>query len=162
MSARGRLHSLSTLHDNSEYAFLTLPGADVQLRFLSSPGTKPELQIFGNRAGLFSIANLFLWLHANASRRELLTLGVLPFVHGESSLSVLIRMTAEESTGTNGIIRLKDRSQQLEWCIAEEDVQELALLIHRLASVPEHEYDRLHMHPDTEADVYIRMSDAEA
>ena len=141
---------------------MTLSGASVQLRFVSSLGTKPELQIFGNRAGLFSIANLFLWLHANASRREFLTLGDLPFVDVESSLSVLIRMTAEETTGTNGTIRLKDTSQQLEWRIAEEDVQKLALLIHRLASVPEHEYDRLQMHPESEASVHIRMSDAKS
>ena len=151
---------MSTRHDNSEYAFLTLSGANVQVRLLSSPGTESELQILGNRPGLFSIANLFLWLYANASRREFLTLGDLPFVHEENSLSVLIRMTAEESTRTNGTIRLKDRSQQLEWCIAEADVQKLALLIHRLASVPEHEYDRLEMHPDSEAGVHIRMSDA--
>ena len=57
---------MSPLHDSQQYAFLTLSGANVQVRFLSCPGKEPELQIFGNRPGLFSIANVLLWFVANA------------------------------------------------------------------------------------------------
>lgn len=149
-----------TPNDNSVYLLLTLLGADIQVQLVSSPQSQPKLMIVGNRAGLFSIANVFLWFVANASRREFFALGDMPFVSQQGSLTVVIRMTAEDSTGTNGTISRNGKSEQFEWSISNDDLLKLALLIHHLASVPEHEFDDLHMSPDSEASVHIRMIDA--
>jgi len=147
-------------HHDSPYRFFTVPGASVQLRLASSSQGRPELQVFGNRAGLLSLANVLLWFLANASRREFLSLGDLPFVHEEGSLSVCIRMTTEDRKGEHGALCRKDKRQQLEWAISEDDLQEVALLMHRLTSVAEHEYDRLKMSVDSEAEIHLRMTDA--
>ena len=65
--------------DAEDYRFLTAPGAEVVVRL--EPGTqRPVLRVLGNRAGLLSVTNVLLWLVANASRREFLSLAELPFV----------------------------------------------------------------------------------
>ena len=93
-------------HHDSPYRFFTVPGASVQLRLASSSQGRPELQVFGNRAGLLSLANVLLWFLANASRREFLSLGDLPFVHEEGSLSVCIRMTMEDRDMSNRLSQM--------------------------------------------------------
>ena len=127
---------------------------------MSLPQGQPELQIFGNRAGLLCLTNVLLWFVANAFRREFLSLGDLPFVQEEGSVSVCIRLTTEDRKGDHGVLFRTDKDAQLEWVISEHDLQEVALLMHRLISVPEHEYDRLQMAADTEAGVQVRMTDA--
>jgi hypothetical protein len=147
-------------HHDSPYRFFTVPSASVQIRVASSSQGGPELQIFGNRAGLLSLANVLLWFIANASRREFLSLGDLPFVHEAGSRSIHIRLTMEDGTGHHGSLCRKDKREQLEWTISEDDLQQVALLMHRLTSVPEHEYDRLEMSADSDAGIQVRMTDA--
>ena len=65
--------------DAAEYRFLTAPGACVQCRLVGEQGGR-ELQVFGNRAGLLSLANVLLWFVANAWRREFLSFRELEFM----------------------------------------------------------------------------------
>jgi hypothetical protein len=87
-------------------------------------------------------------------------LGQLPFTSLEGKLAICIRMEGDGATHTYGRIIRADFGEQLEWIIDEDDLQRLGLLIHHLASTPEHEYDRLEMEAATEVDVHIRMVDA--
>jgi len=116
--------------------------------------------MFGNRAGLLSLANVMLWLHANAWRRELLTLAEPPFVQLDAPVSVCLRLTNTEGTGRDGSLRRTDRGRQFEWSLPEDDLQRVALLVHRLASKPEHEYDRLSVSEDSAAGIQFRVTDA--
>jgi hypothetical protein len=146
--------------DEAEYRFLTAPGASLHVRLVScSPGS-PEVQVFGNRAGLLSLANVLLWLVATAWRRELLSLAELPFADVEPPLSICLRLNAEEGTGRDGLLTRTDRGEQMEWIFAEDDLRRVSLLVHQLASNPAHEYDRLQMADGSIAEVHIRMTDA--
>jgi hypothetical protein len=146
--------------DEADYRFLTAPGAIVRVRLAAGERGQSELQVFGNRAGLLSLANVLLWLVAQAWRREFLALADLPFVQVEAPLAVGLRMTDAAATGRDGLLRRTDRGEQFEWAIAQEDLQRLALLLHRLASNPRHEYDRLLMTEGSAAEVHVRMTDA--
>jgi hypothetical protein len=44
--------------------------------------------------------------------------------------------------------------------VPEDDLQRVALTLHRLASNPGHEYDRLRMAEGSVAGVHVRMTDA--
>jgi hypothetical protein len=145
--------------DEADYQFLTAPGAVVSIRLAAYRG-RPEIQFFGNRAGLLSLANVLLWLIANAWRRELLSLAELPFVRVEAPLAICLRVATAEPTGRDGVLSRTDRGEQFEWTFAEEDLTRLALVIHRLASDPGHEYDRLLLAEGSAAEVQIRMTDA--
>jgi hypothetical protein len=48
----------------------------------------------------------------------------------------------------------------LEWTVSENGLIRVALLIHRLACRPEHEYDRLLMESESDMGVQIRLTDA--
>jgi hypothetical protein len=146
--------------DEADYRFLTAPGAAVSVRLAADEQGQPELQLFGNRAGLLSLANLLLWLVANAWRRELLSLAELPFVQVETPLAVCLRLTDAEATGRDGLLWRTDRGEQFEWSVSEDDLQRVALVVHRLASNPGHEYDRLLMAEGSAAAVHVRMTDA--
>jgi hypothetical protein len=146
--------------DEADYRFLAVPGAAVELRLAADDRGQPELQVFGNRAGLLSLANVLLWLVANAWRREFLTFGELPFVQVEAPLAVGLRLTDAEASGRDGLLRRTDRVAQFEWAVSEDDLQRVALVVHRLASDPAHEYDRLTMAEGSAAGAHVRMTDA--
>jgi hypothetical protein len=146
--------------DEAAYRLFTAPGADVTIQLATDQRGHPELQVFGNRAGLLSLANVFLWLVANAWRREFLSLAELPFVRVQSPLAVSLRMLDAETTGQAGLLQRKDRGEQFEWAIAEGDLQRVALLLHRLASNPSHEYDRPEVAEGSAAGLHFRMTDA--
>jgi hypothetical protein len=145
--------------DAAEYAFFTVPGASVNC-CLGRAAAGHELQIFGNRAGLLSLANVFLWFLANSCRRELLSFGELDYMRLDRHLSVTIRLSDEVEAGTHGALMKQDSGESIEWAISEEGLQAVGLLIHRLASRPEHEYDRLLGADRSDLGVEIRMSDA--
>lgn len=145
--------------DNVDYRFLTAPGADVRIGLSKDTECQEELQVFGNRAGLLSLANVLLWFVANAWRRELLSLAELPFIHLVGALSVCLRMTTEDATGRDGLMSRTDRGEQFEWVISEDDLRRVALTIHHLVSKPGHEYDRLWMAEGSAANVHVRMTD---
>ena len=146
--------------DHEEYRFLTATGADVRARLSNDVDGQPELQIFGNRAGLLSLANVLLWLVANGWRREFLTLNELPFVHCEGTLSICLRMLDHDATGQDGLLSVLDQGDHLEWAIGEDDLRRVALTVHRLVSRPSHEYDRLSLAGSSVAQIHIRMTDA--
>jgi hypothetical protein len=148
--------------DEVDYHFLTAPGAALQVSIAGNDGGKPELRLFGNRAGVLTLANILLWLVANAQRREFLSLGQLGFVELAGLLSVCLRLIDEEPTRRDGRVVRLDRAELLEWSVSEDDLRRVALGVHRLACNPGHEYDRLLMGNDAEFEVQIRMTDAEA
>jgi hypothetical protein len=145
--------------DVEDYRFLTAPGAEVVARL--EPGTgRSVLLILGNRAGLLSLANVLLWLVANAWRREFLSLAELPFVRVALPLVVTVRMTMGDATGRDGKLGFLDRGEQLEWAIAESDLQRLAVVLHGLVSAPHREYYTPFVADGSAADVEFRMTDA--
>lgn len=146
--------------DEADYRFLTAPGAAVCVSLAEDEQGQPELQIFGNRAGLLSFANVMLWFVANAWRREFFALAELPCVQVEAPLSVSVRMTDTEATGRDGLLARTDWSAQFEWSISEDDLERVALLVHQLTSNPAHEYDRLFVAEGSAAGIHIRMIDA--
>lgn len=150
----------SSFSDEDEYRCLTAPCACLEIRLASDEQGEPELQIFGNRAGILSLANVLLWLVANSWRREFLAFSDLPFVYLEVPFSISLRVTSMEPTGQDGFLRRTDRDSQFEWSVTQDDLERIALLVHRLASNPAHEYDRLTMTNESEAGVHIRMTDA--
>ncbi len=151
----------SRLADEAEYRLLTAPGASVTVR-LTAVGGEKEIQLFGNRAGILSLANVLLWLLTNAWRREFLSLAELNFVRMEGAISVCIRLTSDDSMGFDGLVSQMDHGEQFEWEIAEDDLRRVALTIHHLACEPAHEYDRLLVGNQSAAGIHVRMTDAAA
>ena len=98
--------------DTAEYRFLTMPGACVQCRLAQEQAAR-ELQLFGNRAGLLSLANILLWFVANAWRREFLSLGELGFAELDGKLAVCLRIADDVLAGSHGIVHLRDRNESL-------------------------------------------------
>jgi hypothetical protein len=146
--------------DEAEYRFLMAPSAAVRVQLATDAKGWPELQLFGNRAGLLSLANVLLWLVANAWRREFLALADLPFVRVEIPLAVCVRLTDGEPTDRDGLLSRLDRGEQFEWEVCEDNLRRVALGVHRMASMPEHEYDYLHLADGSAAEIHIRMTDA--
>jgi hypothetical protein len=145
--------------DEAEYWFLTAPAAAVQVKLGTHVDGGPEIQVFGNRAGLLSLANVLLWLEVNAWR-EFLSLRELPFVGAEGALSVCMRVTDDEATGRDGLLTRTDNGEQFEWVIAGDDLRRVALVVHRLACNPSHEYDLMDVAEGSAAGVHVRMTDA--
>ena len=145
--------------DAAEYRFLATPGACVQCRLVEEQGGR-ELQVFGNRAGLLSLANILLWFLAIAWRREFLSFGELGFVQLDGRLRVCLRIADEVPADSHGVLHRQDRGESLEWAITEEGLKQVALWMHSLVSKPGHEYDRLLVTEESECGVHIRMTDA--
>jgi hypothetical protein len=146
--------------DEADYRFLTAPGAAVGVQLASGASGRAEIQVFGNRAGLLSLANILLWLVANAWRREFLALAELPFVRVAAPLALCVRLTEAEPIGRDGLLSRLDRGEQFEREISEKDLRRVALGIHHLACTPEHEYDYLQLAEESAAGIHIRMTDA--
>jgi hypothetical protein len=146
--------------DEADYWLFTLPGANMHLQLQPMDQGRPELQLFGNREAILSLANILLWLACHSWRRDFLSLGQLPFMRLEGTVAVCIRLEGHGPTPTFGRLVRTDHGEQLEWIIDEDDLQRLGLVIHDLASTPEHEYDILQVDSASEAAVHIRMSDA--
>jgi hypothetical protein len=143
--------------DDADYRFFSAPNAAVRIRLAADDQGQLELRVFGNRAGLLSLANVLLWFVANAWRREFLSLAELPFVQAEAPLSVCLRLTDADATGRDGVLSRTDHGEQFEWAIPEDDLKRVALLVHRLVSNPGHEYDRLMMAEGSATGVHVRM-----
>ncbi len=133
--------------DESEYQLLTQPGAVLTISLCPPFDGLPVIHLLGNREGMLSLANVLLWLHANCSRREFLSITALPFVRQQGMLALSIRVLMEDATSNYGWLKLLDKGQQFEWRLPEDDLETLGLRVHRLACAPEHGYDRL---PDTQ------------
>ena len=145
--------------DAAHIKFMTMPGAHVLLRLEIDPLGHPELLLLGNRSGLLSLANVLLWFHATAWRRELLSFGDLPFVETEGRLAFHIRIANDDATGRHGVVERLDRGEQFEWTIPEEDLQAVGLVVHRLAAAPEDGYERLRLESWTDIGIHICIDD---
>src|SRR5258705_8274833 len=143
--------------DEIEYGLFILPSAFIALS-VSSIAPTWRMQFLGNRQGMASLASVCLWLGANAYRREFLSLTALPFIKSVSDVAVMVRVSAAEGTGRFGLVRRLNGASEVEWELSEEELQRLALRLHYLASVPEHEYELLEVGPA--AQIEIRLSDA--
>ena len=82
--------------DEAHIRFMTAPGAHLIVRVGGDARGESEVLLHGNRSGILSLANVLLWLHAVAWRRELLSLGELPFVTAlyERGAAVFSRTTS--------------------------------------------------------------------
>jgi hypothetical protein len=129
--------------DETEYRLLTQPGAVLTISLCPPFEGLPVIHLLGNREGMLSLANVLLWLHANSSRREFLSITALPFVHQQGMVALSIRVLMEDSTSDYGWLQLLDKGQQFEWRLPEDDLKALGLIVHRLACLPGHGYDRL-------------------
>jgi hypothetical protein len=152
---------LSPRHpDQAEIRFLTAPQSAVRVWLDFDEAGRAEVQVYGNRAGLLSLATVLLWLLANSWRLEFLSFAELPFVQVENPLSFALRVIDGEETGRDGLLLRTDRGEQFEWRFVEDDLRRVALQLHRLALVPTHEYDRLVLAEGSAAGVRVRMTDA--
>jgi hypothetical protein len=148
--------------DDEAYQFLAAPGARLDVELAKNSADQSELRLLGNRAGLLSFANVLLWLSANDFRREVLSIAELPFVHLAGSLSFCMRMIGgHPSEGYGALCRL-DRGFEYEWHLSDAQLQRAALLIHHLACLPAHEYDRVELAAGSAASMEVRMTDAAA
>jgi len=151
-------HQVDRSGDAADYCFLTAPRASVECRLVSLPDGL-DLQIFGNRAGLLSLANILLWFVDNAWRREFLSFGDLGFVRFDGSLAVSVRISDDVPTQSHGTISRLDRGEALEWAVSEEGLRQVALWMHRIVCSSAHEYDRLLVADGSVCRVEIRMTD---
>jgi hypothetical protein len=147
--------------DAAELAFFAFPAADLTLRGESSPKSRLELQIFGNRAGIASLANALFWLHANGFRREFLSVSELPYLRILDKSSLIIHVTTEDDTGVFGQCRVLDEKAGFEWLLPEDELLRVAVAIHRLASIEGHEYELFDTIPGSgprwDAAIHIRI-----
>jgi hypothetical protein len=151
---------MPTVSDETEQALFVIPKATLAVS-QSASASGWRIRLLGNREGIASLASVLLWLHANAFRREFLSLTTLPFVHAESDLALTLRVRSDEGGDNFGVVRRLDPAAQFEWELTEDDLERLALRLYRLASVPEHEYELLDVGPTTgQAQIELRLSDA--
>lgn len=150
---------LSKLTQESEYKFFALAGAKLTVSLRREFKKPAEICVFGNRAGVGSLANLLFWLLGNSYQSEVLPVTSLPFVDVKDRVSLAIRLVDGDGNGNLGSIRAIDENSQFEWELAEKDLRGLALAVHRLACRPEHEYDIFPLGEDTEANFHIRLTD---
>jgi hypothetical protein len=143
--------------DAAEYRLLTQPGAVLSISLGPPFEGHPVIHLIGNRQGMLSLANVLLWLHANSSRREFLSVTALPFVQRQQMIALSIRVLMEDGTSDYGWIQLLDKGQQFEWSLPEDDLKALGLSVHRLACVPEHGYDRLPVTQRGKAWVWLEL-----
>ncbi len=146
--------------DETHIRFMTVPGAHLTVSLGADDDGNAELMLFGNRAGLLTLANVVLWLRAMASRRELLSFGELPFVETKGSIALRIRIGADDATGSHGTLRKLDRGAEFEWVVPENDLEHVGLSIHHVAANPEYEYERLALESESAAGIQVRMTDA--
>lgn len=145
--------------DAAHIRFLTTPDAHLVMSLEADTKGHVELLLRGNRAGVLSLANVLLWLHATAWRRELLSLGELPFIETLRGVALHIRVGSDDATGQHGVIRKLDRGHEFEWTIQQDDLQAVGLSVHHLAMTPEHEYTLLETESRSVASIQIRMAD---
>jgi len=145
--------------DAAHIRFMTASGAHLVLRLETDIKGQPELLLAGNRSGVLSLANVLLWLHATAYRREFLSLGELPFIETQGDVTLHIRVSSGAATGQHGAVQKLDRGAEFEWTIQDEDLQIVGLCVNQLAAMPEREYTRLQMESESAAGIHIRMMD---
>jgi hypothetical protein len=145
--------------DAAHIKFMTMPGAHLLLRLEVDPLGHPEVLLVGNRAGLLSLANILLWFHATAWRRELLSFGDLPFAKSEGRLAIHIRVANDDATGKHGVVERLDRGEQFEWTIPADDLQAVGLLVHGLAADPDNGYERLRLESWTDVGIHVCIDD---
>lgn len=129
--------------DELESKLLRAPGAKLTITLDGLRRGLALIRGLGNRPGMLSLANVLLWLHANAYRREFLSVSALSSVSPVGSLALSIRVTAENESRQYGRVRRLDNSSQFEWELSEDDLLRLGLAVHRLACKPEHGYDEV-------------------
>ena len=141
--------------DELESKLLHAPGAKLTVALGEPTRGLSLINILGNRPGMLSLANVLLWLHANAYRREFLSISALSFVGPVGSLALSIRVTEGTEARQYGRVRRLDNSSQFEWELSEDDLLRLGLAVHRLACKPEHGYDEYSV--GDEGDAVVRM-----
>lgn len=142
------------------YDIFSLPESCVTLNLAESEN-ETEFQIFGNRVGLLSLSNVFLWLTHNPNQCEYSSVMELPFVQVDRSLSLIMRIADAEATNLAGKFVSHDAENLLEWSISEGDLVRVSLEMHKIVSDPHHEYSILRMEKGICDWLHMRMTDVE-
>jgi hypothetical protein len=143
--------------DELESKLLHAPGAKLTVALGEPTRGLPLIHILGNRPGMLSLANVLLWLHSNAYRREFLSVSALSFVGTVGSLALSIRVTAGNESRQYGRVRRLENSSQFEWELSEDGLLRLGLAVHRLACKPEHGYDEFPVGDEGDAVVHLEL-----
>lgn len=148
--------------DADHLQFLTYRDSSVIASVSECKNDGRELLLQGTRGGILSLSNILLWMQANNWRRELLSLTDLPFFKADS-LDIWIRNTDDvEGPECYGTLRYDSTQTNIEWSVSDQELEGAALALHRLACLPEHEYDYFQMSPASDLNLRARMSDASA
>ncbi len=147
------------VEDSSHLRFLTPQEASLLAQISTDSSGAPELQLFGNRAGLLSLANCAFWLYFNAERRAVLSLAELPCLDPASRKVTILASDADDS-GSYGILRIAPDAS-VEWVIPEDSLFRFAWLVHSLVCRPGHEYDRFEVEPASSLLLQVRMIDVQ-
>jgi hypothetical protein len=123
---------------SADYSWLIHPMAKAEIVLGG-----PSLNVYGNRFGIMTLANIFLWL-AGPDEYEYLSISGLPFMRSSSGICLYIRLdTSRDDRYCNscgrfrlehqGTLMLMDKHMQYEWRVPAEGLSECAVIIHEQA-----------------------------
>jgi len=139
------------IEDAAHIQFLTIPRAELKISLKRNSSPK-ELQFFGNRPGLLSLAHVLHWLDFNSHRREILAASELPFV--KTKLRFFFRLVTDLKPEEFGTIHR--RKKEWEWCFCEDQVRRITRVVNQIAFWIEHEYWKIGV---SEFEIHFRMID---
>ncbi len=144
--------------DADDLAFFALPGAVLTLRRDVGADRRLELQLLGNRAGVASLANALLWLHANRGHQQEFSLSELPYLQVLDGSTLLLRVVDEADPGF-GRCSYGGHDYELDWLLSAEQLLLVALGVHKTAALEAHEYELFDAAPDASApwDAAVRV-----
>ena len=144
--------------DPGDLGFFALPGAVLTLRRDVGADRRLELQLLGNRAGVASLANALLWLHANRAAVTELSLTQLPYLQTLDGSTLLLHVVEEADAGYGRCV-YGGHGYEFEWSLSEAQLLSVALGVHRTAALEGHEYELFDAAPDAGApwDAAVRV-----
>jgi hypothetical protein len=116
--------------DATEFRFLAYPNSRMALSFAEG-----RLHLEGNRASVLSLANILLWMRWNSTKRSHVLLNELSFLTAVDNVSLAVQL---EDYASSWIERTD--AGRFVWTMDENDLLQVALEVHRTASIAGHEY----------------------
>ena len=140
---------------SADYSWLIYKDSAIRLLLGDALNNVPRLEILGNRFGLLSLSNIFLWL-AEGDDFEYLSISGLPFAQVSSSLAFYLHLDLhypqlvsehlifnqiefcnscqKHFSKYQGMIRRLDKHFQFQWELIPESLEECAIGIHSVAT----------------------------
>jgi len=123
------------MQDMTPPSWLIYPKSTARL-VLKLANESPVLTVFGNPQGLASLTGIFIWLQS-FSDHGALSVSALSFVNPQGALALSVVLTLDEAADQGRVVRL-DRDRQFEWRIGDEQLLEVAVQLHRVATSPDY------------------------